>query len=69
VDIDENNPLCINTIGVPISTFETLPKGIQAVGEGVQKASQSASADTILQVLYPPGHPAPWCMTQSQPDP
>jgi hypothetical protein len=25
VDIDENNPLYINTIGVAISTFETLP--------------------------------------------
>lgn len=32
-------------------------KGIQAVGEGVRKASQSSSADTILQVLYPPEPP------------
>jgi hypothetical protein len=28
-------------------------RGIQALGEGVQKASQSSSADTILRVLYP----------------
>jgi hypothetical protein len=35
----------------------SLWKGIQAVGEGVQKASQSASADTILHVLYPPEPP------------
>ena len=28
-------------------------KGIQAFGKGVQSASQSSSADTILQVLYP----------------
>jgi hypothetical protein len=32
-------------------------KGIQAVGEGVRKVSQSSSADTILQVLYPPEPP------------
>jgi hypothetical protein len=35
----------------------SLWKGIQAVGEGVQIASQSASADTILHVLYPQESP------------
>ena len=33
-------------------------KGIQAAGKGVQSASQSSSADTILQVLYPPESPS-----------
>jgi hypothetical protein len=33
-------------------------RGIQAVGEGVRKASQSSSADTILKVLYAPEPPA-----------
>jgi hypothetical protein len=28
-------------------------QGIQALGKGVQSASQSSSADTILRVLYP----------------
>jgi hypothetical protein len=28
-------------------------RGIQALGEGIRKASQSSSADTVLQVLYP----------------
>jgi hypothetical protein len=32
-------------------------KGIHALDEGVQKASQSTAADTILQVLYPPESP------------
>src|SRR6266446_5724550 len=32
-------------------------QGIQALGKGVQSASQSSSADTILQVLYPPEPP------------
>jgi hypothetical protein len=31
--------------------------GIQALGEGVRKSSQSASADTILKVLYAPEPP------------
>ena len=35
----------------------SLWKGIQAAGKGVQSASQSSSADTILQVLYPPEPP------------
>jgi hypothetical protein len=32
-------------------------QGIQALGKGVQSASQSSSADTILHVLYPPEPP------------
>jgi hypothetical protein len=32
-------------------------RGIQALGEGIRKASQSSSADTVLQVLYPPEPP------------
>jgi len=32
-------------------------RGIQALGEGVRKASQSSSADTILKVLYAPEPP------------
>jgi len=32
-------------------------RGIQDLGEGIRKASQSSSADTILQVLYPPEPP------------
>ena len=30
-------------------------RGIQALGEGIRKASQSSSADTILQLRYAPG--------------
>jgi hypothetical protein len=33
-------------------------RGIQALGEGVRKASQSSSAETILQVLYPKESPS-----------
>jgi hypothetical protein len=32
-------------------------KGIQAIGKGRQSAAQSAAADTLLQVLYPPESP------------
>jgi hypothetical protein len=32
-------------------------KGIQAIGKGMHSAAQSTSADTILQVLYPPESP------------
>jgi hypothetical protein len=32
-------------------------QGIQALGEGVQSASRSSSADTVLHVLYPPEPP------------
>ena len=32
-------------------------RGIQAIGKGVHSAAQSTSADTILQVLYPPESP------------
>jgi hypothetical protein len=32
-------------------------KGIQALGRGVQSAAKSASADTVLHVLYQPERP------------
>jgi hypothetical protein len=32
-------------------------QGMQALGKGVQSASQSSAADTILHVLYPPEPP------------
>jgi hypothetical protein len=47
----------LGTVIGAIFAAVSLWKGIQAVGEGVQKASQSASADTILHVLSPPESP------------
>jgi hypothetical protein len=32
-------------------------RGIQAIGKGRQSAAQSAAADTLLHVLYPPESP------------
>jgi hypothetical protein len=32
-------------------------RGIEAIGKGRQSAAQSATADTLLQVLYPPESP------------
>jgi hypothetical protein len=48
----------IASVGNAVLAGISVWKGIQALGKGVQKASESASADTILQVLYPPTSPS-----------